>query len=50
MIKRAVAFYLEEVHAMSVGKLLSNIAGYLVVIPVYLVPHQHPQHLRGAIA
>ena len=35
---------------MSVGKLLTNISRYLMIISVYLVPHQHPQHLgRGVL-
>lgn len=35
---------------MSVCELLAHIRGYLVVVPVYLVAHQDPQHLgRGVL-
>ena len=31
---------------MSVGELLPHVPGNLVVVAVYLVTHQHPQHLH----
>ena len=35
---------------MSVGELLAHVPGDLVVVPVDLVPHQHPQYLgRGVL-
>jgi len=42
----AVRTDLQEVHVVTTGELLSHRGGNLVVVPVYLVPHQHPQHLQ----
>ena len=41
-----LACHLEEIHPVSGGELLPHLPGDLVVVAVYLVTHQHPQHLH----
>ena len=41
-----LACHLEEIHPVSGGELLAHLPGDLVIVAVYLVTHQHPQHLH----
>ena len=45
-VNKILSLDLQEVHVVPAGELLPHGGGYLVIVPVNLVPHQHPQHLR----
>ena len=45
-VEITLACHLEEIHPVSGGELLPHLPGDLVVVAVYLVTHQHPQHLH----